>query len=168
MLSSWRAARGIVGYVFVLLFAAAVIVFLVGPRHLALYMLMGLDGMAFDQFSKVGMVWSSILAGIVLLMVLQIDNGRDVALIGAFKEFAKRSAWMIPAIALVAGFQLALSYGQGLVRHALVLALKTSPMSERMKVTIFFFFVFAFATIRLWGGLVILTFALRESYRRRA
>ena len=162
------AASKIVGYIFVLLFAATVIVFFAGPRGLSLYMLMGLDGMAFDQFSKAGMVWSSILAGVVLLMVVQIGDGRSVALIGALKEFAKRSVWMISAIALVAGFQLALHYGQGLVRHALISTLMASPMSERLKVTIFFFFVFAFATIRLWGSLVILTFALRESYRRDA
>jgi len=31
-----------------------------------------------------------------------------------------------------------------------------------------FFFVFAFASIRLWTTLAILVFALRESYRRFA
>jgi hypothetical protein len=161
-------ARGVVGYVFVLLFAAALTIFLIGPRELSLYMLMGLDGMAFDQFSKVGMVWSSILSAIVLLMIIQIGDGRKVALIGVLKEFARRSAWIIPAIALVAGFQLALSYGQGLARVALVFALVASPLSLGTQKTIFFFFVFAFAALRLWGTLIILTLALRESYRRDA
>jgi hypothetical protein len=75
------------------------------------------------------------------------------------KEFARRSAWIIPAIALVAGFQLTLSYGQGLARVALVFALVASPLSLGTQKTIFFFFVFAFAALRLWGTLIILTFS---------
>ena len=46
--------------------------------------------------------------------------------------------------------------------------LVASPLSPATQKTIFFFFVFGFAAIRLWGTLVILTFALRESYRRDA
>ena len=47
--------------VLLLLGLAALALFAVGARELAPYMLMGFDGIAFDQFSRVGMIWSSIL-----------------------------------------------------------------------------------------------------------
>jgi hypothetical protein len=37
---------------------------------------------------------------------------------------------------------------------------------QSIKNLMYFFFVFGFATVRLWVTLAVLVFALRESYRR--
>lgn len=152
--------------VFVLLVAATVIVGLLGPARLGPYMMMGFDGIAFDQFSKVGMVWSAVLAAIVFMLVVSTETGGQVSLRTALHELVRHSGWMVPAIAAVALLQLGISSLQGFAR-AWVYALWQSGAPETAKNFIYFFFVFGFASLRVWLTLVILTLALRESWRRR-
>jgi hypothetical protein len=66
----------------------------------------------------------------------------------------------------VAAAQMVLSFGQGLVRVEVHHFLRASPAPVNLKNFIYFAFIFGFATIRLWVTMAVLTFALRESYRR--
>jgi hypothetical protein len=141
-------------------------VFAVGARELAPYMLMGFDGIAFDQFSKAGMVWSSVLAAVVLLMVVQAGLDRKVTLLGTLHELLARSACLLPAIVVLAAFQFGLTFVQGAARNAMFLFWQTSDLPQAVKNFVYFAFVFGFAALRLWATLAILTFALRQSYRR--
>lgn len=86
-----RLAKRILRHILVLLFGATIAVAVVAPKS-AVFMLAGLDGMAFDQFSKLGMVWSAILAAIVLLMVVRAGDGGNVTLAGALREFGSHWA----------------------------------------------------------------------------
>ena len=159
-------ARRVLYRVIVLLLAAVLAFSAVGAKELAPHMLMGFDGIAFDQFSKTGMVWSSVLAAIVLLMVVRAGLSQHFTLRDVLKEFWDRSPCLLPAIVAVAAFQFGLSFVQGAGRSAVFLFWQTSPSPQTLKNVIYFIFVFGFAALRLWVTLAILTFALRESYRR--
>jgi hypothetical protein len=158
-------ARDIVCRIFLLLFAVAFAAFVVGAHKTAPYLLLGLDGIAFDQASRVGMIWSSALAAIVFLMVLNAEKSNPSTVTNALGELARRAVWMVPAIIAVALLQIGLNYIQSLVRGLIFLLVQTSA-SQEIKNFVFFFFVFGFASIRLWATLAILALALRESYRR--
>jgi hypothetical protein len=156
-------ARNILGRVFVLLLIVSLAVSIVVSRELAPYLLLGFDGIAFDQYSKLGMAWSSILAAIVLLLVVQAGTGEKMSLLGALQELVARWAWLLPAIIAVAIVQVGLSFVQGGVRHLLALFAHSAP--RPVFNSLYFAFIFGFATVRLWATLTVLTFALRESYR---
>jgi hypothetical protein len=152
--------------VFMLLVAASVIVGLLGPAKLGPYMMMGFDGIAFDQFSRLGRVWSAMLATIVFMLVVTAETSGRVSLRAAWHELARHAGWMLPAIAAIALLQFGLGGLQGVVR-AWVYALWQSAAPETAKNFIYFIFVFGFASLRVWLTLAILTLALRASYRRR-
>jgi hypothetical protein len=160
-----KLAKRVLGYVALLLVLAAVAVAFVA-RDIAPGMLAGFDGIAFDQFSKTGMVWSSILAALVLLMVVQVGTERKITLRDTLRELWARANWLLPAIVVVAAMQLGLTAVQGYFRAMVYVFWQTSPSPQSVKNLIYFVFVFGFATLRLWLTLAILTFALRESYRR--
>ena len=149
-----------------LLIVAVAAVALTGAYDVAPYMLLGFDGIAFDQFSKTGMVWSSILAAIVLLMVVKVGTEQPITLVGTLKELLARAGWLLPAIVAVVAMQFGLSAVQDAARHGVYLFWQTSPSPQLVKNLVYFVFVFSFAAVRLWLTLAILTFALRESYRR--
>lgn len=162
-----RLARAVVGRVVLLLIAAFAAAIAVGERNLAPHLLLGFDGIAFDQFSRVGMVWSSVLACIVFLMVVRADRDGRPALLGALGDLGRRAAWLAPAILAVVMAQYGLTFVQGLARSGVRVYYFTSPAPTAIKNLLYFLFVFGFATIRLWLTLAILTFGLRESYRRQ-
>lgn len=160
----WLAGR-VLWRIGLLILVMTFVVTWLGAFESGSHMLLGFDGIAFDQHTRLGMVWSSVLAGIVLLMVVTAGDARAATLLGALKELARRARWMLPAIAAVAAFQFALNYGQGGARWLVWAYWRTSADPENIKSLVYFAFIFGFATIRLWGTLVILTLALRESYR---
>ena len=160
-----RVGRRILYRVVALLAAAAAMAWLLGFKVLAPNLLMGFDGIAFDQFTTAGMVWSSFLAAMVYLMLLDAEACGKPSLLRAFNALARYWRWLVPAIVLVALMQIALSFVQGQGRYLLWLAWhQTGPVAP-MKF-VYFGFVFGFATVRLWLTLAILTYALREAYRR--
>jgi hypothetical protein len=159
-------ARRVLGYVVMLLFAAALVVAAVGWRELSLHMFMGFDGIAFDQFTRAGRVWSSLLAAIVLLMVVKVGTDQPITLLGTLKELLARSPCLLPAIVVVAAIQFGLTPVQHAARTAVYEYWHSSMASQAVKNLVYFAFVFGFASLRLWLTLAILTFALRESYRR--
>ncbi len=149
-----------------LLVAACATVSLVYGIGWGRLMLLGFDGIAYDQASNIGIVWSSLLAPTVFLMVVQAGRKQPVSLMEALRELVRRIAWLGPAVGAIALFALAFSalqgYGRGLVRDYWM----ASDDSEVLKGFVYFTFIFAFATVRLMVTLAILTWALRESYRR--
>ena len=161
-----RLARRVLLYVGALLFGAMVLVYLAGAHQVAPSMLLGFDGIAFDQFSKAGMVWSSMLAAIVFLMVVRVGADEPVSLLDALKELQARANWLLPAIVVVAAMLFGMTAIQGMARTAVFLFWQTSAAPQSIKNIVYFVFVFGFAALRLWLVLAILTFALRQSYRR--
>ena len=61
---------------------------------------------------------------------------------------------------------IALFYGQELVRSAIWNFWQTSMASQFIKNLIYFVFIFSFAMLRLWITLTILTLGLKQSYIR--
>ena len=161
-----RLAHQILLRVFLLLVAMTAAFSFAGGRALAPYMMLGFDGIAFDQFSKIGMVWSSALAAIILLMAVEAEQGRRVTLIGALRDLVSRAGWMVPAIAAVVVVQLCLSALQGAVRGG-VHALWLSGAPGTIKNFVYFGFVFGFASVRVWATLFVMTLALRQSWQPR-
>ena len=160
-----RLACRVLGRVVLLLVAAALVMAAAGPRDLAIAMLIGFDGIAFDQGSNVGIIWSAFLAALVLLMVVRAGESGDVAFVAATKELAQRALYLAPAILVLTGILIAMSAVQGEAR-GLVWYFFQTDAPQPVKNLVYFFFVFGFATVRLWVTLAVLVFALRESYRQ--
>src|SRR6201999_1699287 len=112
----------------------------------------------FDQFSNLGMVWSAVLAAIVLLMVVRAGDGGDVTLTGALREFGARSLFLLPAVVLLALILALLSAIQAEVRGLVALFVQGAA-PQQIKNLVYFFFVFGFAALRLWVTLAVLVFA---------
>lgn len=151
--------------VFALLVAMSAAVTLLFSSKLGPYFMMGFDGIAFDQFSRSGMVWSAVLGTMVFLMVVQAEMTGRVSLRDAFRELLRRRDWLVPAMVAIALMQIVVSAVQGQGR-GLVHLLWLSQAPVALKSFVYFAFVFCFATLRVWLMLAILTFALRASYRR--
>ena len=154
-------ARAMLWRVAVLMAIVSLAVFLFVSPKLAPAVLLGFDGIAFEHRSKLPMVWSSILAAIVFLLVVQAATSEKVSVRGALKELAARSAWLAPAIAAVLIVHLGLSFLQGGVRYLVALVVEAGAPP----IYVYFPFICGFAIVRLCATLAILTFALRESYR---
>ncbi len=163
-----RLACHILRYVGALLFGAMIVVYLGGAHEFAPTMLLGFDGIAFDQFTKPGMVWSSALAAVVFLMVVRADSGRAPSLLDALRVLAARANWFLPAIGAVVAMQFGMTLVQDVGRRMVFLFWETSSSPQNFKNLIYFVFVFGFAALRLWLTLAILTFAFRESHRQTA
>jgi hypothetical protein len=158
----WNILKRVLG----LLVAAWLAMLLLGVRDLAPHLLFGFDGIAFDQFSKVGMAWSGLLAALVLLMLVGAERSGRPSLRGALSELRRRAAFLVPAIAIVALLQIGLNAVQGLARGIIRLMIQTPEIPSIVTQFAYFGFVFAFATVRLWMLVGILVFALRASYRQ--
>jgi hypothetical protein len=161
-----RLGGKILGRVVLLLIGGAMVVAVTGPRELAIHMLIGFDGIAFDQFSKLGMLWSAFLATLVLLMVLHADEGGAVSFRQALSAFYRHGLYLVPAILLITAIAAGVSEVQGALRGLVRTFDNTSTAPRQVKNLVYFFFVFGFASLRLWLTLAVLVFALRESYRR--
>lgn len=158
----WRIGKRVFGLL--ILGWAAVLAF--GGRDLAPHMLFGFDGIAFDQFSKIGMAWSGLLAALVLLMLVGAERTGQPSLREALGELRRRAAFLVPAIAAIAILQIGLNAVQGLARGIIRLMIQTPDIPSAVTQFAYFGFVFAFATVRLWMIVGILVYALRASYRQ--
>lgn len=162
----FKLARAVIGRVAVLLASAVAAALAIGQPQLASHLLMGFDGIAFDQFSKIGIIWSSLLACIVLLMVVRADAEGQPKLFKTLGEFVQRAGWLVPAVLAVILIQYGLTFVQGILRWGVYYYFLNPYAPDLAKNAFYFFFVFGFATIRLWLTLAVLTFALRASYRQ--
>lgn len=161
-----RLARRILGRVLVLMVLGWVALGLLTSPQYGASMMHGIDGIAFDQHGLPQMAWSSVIATIVLIMVIQAGAAMPVSLPAALREFATRGRVLLPAIAILTLFYVVLSFIQDHVRGPLFVFLKTSDHSQTLKNLIYYGYLLSFSALRLWSALAILTFALRESYRR--
>ncbi len=73
---------------------------------------------------------------------------------------------MVPAIVAVTAADIGLSAIQGVVRSAVYVFWHSTAAPQLGRTLVYFIFIFGFAAVRLWVTLAILTFGLRESYRR--
>jgi hypothetical protein len=162
-----RVGQMILNRVLLLLVGAAVLAALAGFKTFAPNLLMGFDGIAFDQFTTAGMFWSALLATMVFLMLLDAEANAKPSMPRAVHVLVQHWRWIVPAILAIALMQIVLSFVQGQGRYLLWLIWhETDPI--RTMNFVYFGFVFGFATVRLWLTLAILTYALREAYRRNA
>jgi hypothetical protein len=138
-----------------------------GYRSLASTMMLGIDGMAFDQLTEVGKFWSASIAALILLIIVNAERDRgQVNFVKAVGELARRARWAGAAIMVLGLVYLGLGFGQGLVRSAIWYFWQTSSSSQFVKNLIYFVFIFSFAMLRLWVTLLILTYGLKQSYIR--
>jgi len=137
-------ARAVLPPIFGVLMAATVVAAVTGLTGRPGEFMLGFDGIAFDQVSHAGRLWSALVAALVLLMVLQVDEANVAALAVLLHPF------------------------QGYVRGLVVQMWQQSELPISVKSLLSMVFIFSFATVRLWLTVAILVFALRQSYRARA
>jgi hypothetical protein len=139
---------------------------LIGARTLAPSFYFGFDGIAFDQYSNLGRLWSAVIATVVLLLVVRYEHGQRPSMLGGVRELAARWKYLLAGIVVAALFQILLSPVQGVVRWWVYLFSTGTEAPGALQAAVYFIFIFGFATLRLWGTVAILMFALHESYRR--
>jgi hypothetical protein len=159
-------ARKVLVPVILMMLAVCMAVAITGARWTAQNLMLGLDGIAFDQYTAIGMAWSAFLAAMMLLMVLRAESGGDATLPAVLRELWLRASCMAPAIVAVAAAHVGLSVVQGMVRVVVYAFWHVPGPPQLIRTFVFVLFVFTFASVRLWVTLAVLTFALRESYRR--
>jgi hypothetical protein len=159
-------ARKVMVPVILVMVGTAILVGLSGATVPAMHLLLGFDGMAFDQATYGGMAWSAVLAAVTLMMLLRTESGRGSNLFAAFGELWQRSACMVPAIMAVAIAHIGLNAVQGFVRVGVYAYWNGTATPQIGRTLVLFFFIFGFASVRLWITLAILTYGLRASYRR--
>jgi hypothetical protein len=139
----------------------------IGEKTFAPFMLTGLDGMAFAQTNVLSMLWSAIVATLVLLMI--VGAGRNAGqpdFVATGRELAQRGVWLAAAILVLTIGYFALGFVQDIVRGVMMEFWRNSPLNQLLKNLIYFVFIFSFAMLRLWMTLLILTFGLKQSYVR--
>jgi hypothetical protein len=162
-----RLTRTILWQIGRLMFMAALVTYAVGFKSFAPYVLGGIDGIAFDLVSEFGKFWSALIAALILMMIVDAErNSGAVNLLRGMREFLQRGAWYFAAVLFLGVAYLGLSFGQGLVRSLIWNFWQTSAVSQSMKNLLYFVFIFGFAMLRLWMGLAILTYGLKQSYLR--
>jgi hypothetical protein len=149
-----------------LIVAACVLVYALGAHWIGLHMLLGFDGIAYDQITLDGFIWSAFLAAVTLLLVLRVETAGDANLFAVLRELWQRARHLAPAIAAAAAADFALSIVQGLVRHVVYAFWISAAAPSLIRALAFYCFVFVFASVRLWITLAIMVYALRASYRR--
>ena len=138
----------------------------IGARTLAPSFYFGFDGIAFDQRSNLGRLWSAVIATVILLMVVRHEHGQRPSFLAGLREFAARWKYMLAGIVAAALFQIGLSPLQGLARWQVYYFWTGTAAPDALKTAVTFVFIFGFATLRLWGTVAILILAIRESHRR--
>ncbi len=165
----FRLSKAVLWRVALLMFAVGCSLLAAGYRSLAPNFMLGLDGMAFDQWTHIGKFWSAFIAALVLLMIVDAEHNRGrVRFFRALGEFARRALWIGAAVAVLGAVYLGLGLVQGWVRSAIWNFWQVSSASQFIKNLIYFVFIFSFAMLRLWITLLILTFGLKQSYLRDA
>jgi hypothetical protein len=159
-------ARKVMFPVLLFMAATAFVVVVSGARWTGMHLLVGFDGIAFDQITYLGMMWSALLATTTLLLLLKVESGGGAGLTDVFKELWRRSACMVPAIVAITVAHIGLSALQGAVRIGVYVYWHSTTTPHLGQKLVYFFFIFGFASVRLWITLAILVLALRESYRR--
>ncbi len=96
-------ARSVLAPIVVLVLVVGIAVAATGQVRTAQLLMLGVDGIAFDQMSFIGMAWSAFLAALMLLMILRAERNPNANPLVALKELWQRSPCMAPAIKLWPG-----------------------------------------------------------------
>lgn len=164
-IEQFQLMRVVLWRIVALMMAVAVALVALGFDKSAANMLLGIDGMAFDQSTVPGKFWSAFIAALILLILVGAEqNNGKVALFAALREFARRWYWLGGAAAVLGIAYLGLGLVQGLVRSAIWNFWQTAEVSQFIKNLIYFVFIFGFAMLRLWMTLFILTYGLKQSF----
>ncbi|MDB5620894.1 hypothetical protein [Tardiphaga sp.] len=130
-------------------------------------MLLGIDGMAFAQPTIPAMLWSAVIATLILLMIVEAGRRAGRTSLSAIgPELLRHGVWLLAGIAALTASYVALGTLQDIVRDILVEFWRNSPLNQLFKNLIMFVYIFSFAMLRLWMTLLVLTFALKQSYIR--
>ncbi|TWC06334.1 hypothetical protein FBZ93_102649 [Bradyrhizobium macuxiense] len=162
-----RLSRSILWRIVLVIIIATLATAAIGFACFAPHLLWGLDGMAFDQGADLGRFWSAAIAALVLMMIVNAEgNGGRVALFAAVRDLGRHALWLGAAVLVLGAINVALGYGQQLVRTAIWQFWQTSMTGQPIKNLVYVVFIFSFAMLRLWITLSILTFGLKQSYAR--
>jgi len=124
----------------------------------------GLDGVAYNRFFDVLVIWSPCMAVLAFLMVVERGMGRAAALRAAVKQLSRRWYQMLGALLFIIGGVFVLNYLEGMAGPSVrYFVYAFVPARLHFIVLVTFFFIFTFA--RLWLTVASLTYALRLSYR---
>jgi hypothetical protein len=164
-LEQFQLMRVVLWRIVGLMMGATVALVALGFDKFAATMLLGIDGMAFDQVTVTGKFWSAFIAAIILLILVGAERNRGrVGLFAALREFARRWCWLGGAVIVLGIAYLGLGLVQGSVRSVIWNFWQTSDAGQFIKNLIYFVFIFSFAMLRLWMTLLILTYGLKQSY----
>lgn len=164
---SFKVLLTILAWIVLLMILAMLAPLAMGYKTIVPAMLLGIDGMAFAQNDILAMFWSATIATLVLVMI--VDAGRRDGRIGlaavGYELFRHRACLLVGVVVLTVSY-IVLGSIQDAVRAVLVEFWRTSPLNQLFKNTIMFVYIFSFAMLRLWMTLLVLTYALRQSYVR--
>lgn len=133
--------------------------------HESIHLLMGLDGVAFDQATHVGRLWSIVIAISVMLLVIEMRvEGMD-GIHALLKQIGQHWLFLLPATILCFAFMEAFTLLQGMARAKVVAAYVAREASDGYLVALFFAYVVSFATLRLWIVIAIFCYFLQRSCR---
>jgi hypothetical protein len=80
---------------------------------------------------------------------------------------AARFRWLGATIAVISVMHIVLHFIQAGARWLVYIYWINSAEDSKMKLYVFFGFIVAFAMLRIWITLVVLTYGLRQSYLRQ-
>lgn len=160
----FRLSLRILWRVAVVLVAVAVVAACLGLSSAPPYLLLGLDGMAFNQPGLFGRACAAPVAALVLLFVLGADRETGKPTFkSAFHGLAEHGFRFAVMVAVVGTFHVV----WGAVQVMLLNAVWSIPVfggaDQHTKNLIYFGVAFGFAFARLWVTLLILTYGLKLS-----
>ncbi len=126
---------------------------------------LGIDGIVFPWYGLSLPVWSAFMATLAFLMVVEKGLDRKTSFRGVLLQIKRRWIYLLPAMICVGLFLTGANAVQKVVTAALepAYAAYAGPFQRYFYTGYFLGWSYA----RLWIVVVILTFALRESYRRQ-
>lgn len=134
------------------------------PPENAARFVQGFDGIAFNRYFDLLLIWSPLTAIFAFLMLVEKGLGRPATLRGSAREFAIRWPYLLSAALIAMPCILLLNGLQSLIGPP-ISEFVTSFLPERLRLLAVITVLFAFAFVRLWLTVALLTYALRRSYR---
>ena len=163
----FRLSLTILKWIGSLMLLAALAMLATGNKALAPLLMLGIDGMAFAQSGFLVMLWSAITACLILLMIVEAGRREgSTGLLAIVPDLIRHRFWLLAGIVVLAASYFVLGALQDVVREWMVAWWRQAEMNQLLKNTILFSYIFSFAMLRLWMTLLVLTFALKQSYIR--
>jgi len=131
-------------------------------------LVLGFDGIAYDQRSDLGRVLSAFLAATLLLIVLERAGNPKAGFAAVAAQFRRHWRYLLPAILLIGVVMMNLSVAQAYFRGFALDFTLYSAAPALLKNLNYVGFILAFASLRLIVTLAILYHALRAARRAEA